>query len=81
VGLTARSSPWICYLFDRAVAVFGLSVETDLENERQKKDGNPKRRLEQLLRPTGGKPGEPKKMTVEQLIFIAGPNASVKDVP
>ena len=81
MGLTGRSSPWTCYLFDRKVALFGLAVESELEAERWKKNGNPRQRLEQLLTDPNINPGDRQTMTLEQVIALAGPDASVKVVP
>lgn len=69
MGLTATASAWVCYLFDRAVAEFGRSVEAELSAERAKgKKGNPRRKLRELLTDKTRAPGEREFMSGEQAV-------------
>lgn len=77
LGLTRRTSEWVCYVFDREVMTVGRWIDNELEAERHKKNGSPRRRLRELLQDKKRQPGRRKGMSYEAL--AAMPGAQVKD--
>lgn len=76
--MPATTDPWLAYCFDLNVAELGLWIDGEIEAERHRKNGNPQRKLRELLQDKQRKAGQRKAMSADAWITLAGDQASVK---